>query len=72
MVSLCFTLVHHPLGTRDKEIKLMTNDITIIFIGRTLPSFRDVFMLYCGLSPGATVRDLCTRYNPGNLRVDER
>lgn len=40
--------------------------------GRTLPSFRDVFMLYCGLSPGATVRDLCTRYNPGNLRVDER
>lgn len=40
--------------------------------GRTPPSFRDVFMLYCGLSPGATVRDLCTRYNPGNLRVDER
>lgn len=50
----------------------MTNNIAIIFIGRTLPSFRDVFMLYCGLSPGATVRDLCTRYNPGNLRVDER
>ncbi|XP_020616823.1 nitrogen permease regulator 2-like protein isoform X2 [Orbicella faveolata] len=40
--------------------------------GRTSPSFRDVFMLYCGLSPGATVRDLCTRYNPGSLRVDER
>jgi len=40
--------------------------------GKTPPSFRDVFMLYCGLSPGATVRDLCTRYNPSNLRVDER
>lgn len=40
--------------------------------GRTPPSFRDVFMLYCGLSPGATVRDLCTRFNPCNLRVDER
>lgn len=40
--------------------------------GRTPPTFRDVFMLYCGLSPGATVRDLCTRYNPASLRVDER
>lgn len=40
--------------------------------GRTPPSFRDVFMLYCGLSPGATVKDLCTRYSPSNLRVDER
>lgn len=40
--------------------------------GPSLPSFRDVFMLYCGLRPGATVKDLCTRYNPANLRVDER
>ncbi|XP_068713693.1 GATOR1 complex protein NPRL2-like isoform X1 [Montipora foliosa] len=40
--------------------------------GRSLPSFRDVFMLYCGLSPGATVKDLCSRYNPSNLHVDER
>lgn len=40
--------------------------------GRYLPRFYDVFTLYCGLTPGTTVRDLCTRYNPHSLRVDER
>lgn len=36
------------------------------------PTFRSIFMLYCGLAPGITVRDLCTRFNPHTLRVDER
>ncbi|XP_064633487.1 GATOR1 complex protein NPRL2-like [Lineus longissimus] len=40
--------------------------------GRILPTFHDVFMLYCGLTPGTTVRDLCARYNPHSIRVDER
>ncbi|XP_076357504.1 nitrogen permease regulator-like 2 [Tachypleus tridentatus] len=39
---------------------------------RYLPDFRSVFMLYCGLSPGITVRDLCTRHNPHSLGIDER
>lgn len=39
---------------------------------RPPPLFRDVFQLYCGLSAGATVRDLCSRYNPSFLRIDER
>ena len=39
---------------------------------RRPPLFRDVFQLYCGLSAGATVRDLCSRYNPSFLRIDER
>ncbi|XP_031573687.1 GATOR complex protein NPRL2-like [Actinia tenebrosa] len=40
--------------------------------GAVLPTFYDVFKLYCGLSPGVTVRDLCARFNPGSLRIDER
>ncbi|XP_041347751.1 GATOR complex protein NPRL2-like [Gigantopelta aegis] len=37
-----------------------------------LPLYRDVFMLYCSLSPGTTVKDLCSRYNPHALKIDER
>ncbi|XP_077055257.1 GATOR1 complex protein NPRL2 isoform X6 [Siphateles boraxobius] len=35
-------------------------------------SLRDVFQLYCGLTPGTTVRDLCSRYSHHLQRVDER
>lgn len=35
-------------------------------------SLRDVFQLYCGLTPGTTVRDLCSRYAQQLQRVDER
>lgn len=57
--------------THDKRLQKECLD----YIGKkgpSLPSFHDVFMLYCGLSPGVTVKDLCARYNPANLRVDER
>lgn len=37
-----------------------------------LPNFRDVFKLYCSMTHGTTVRDLCNRYNPSALKVDER
>ncbi|XP_064605500.1 GATOR1 complex protein NPRL2-like isoform X1 [Liolophura sinensis] len=40
--------------------------------GRNLPYFRDVFKLYSNLTPGTTVRDLCSRYNPHGLRIDEK
>ncbi|XP_071983512.1 GATOR1 complex protein NPRL2 [Engystomops pustulosus] len=36
------------------------------------PSLRDVFQLYCGLSPGTTVRDLIARHTQQLQRVDER
>ncbi|XP_074645131.1 GATOR1 complex protein NPRL2-like [Tubulanus polymorphus] len=57
--------------TEDKQMQLEC----IKFVakqGRILPGFHDVFMLYCGLIPGTTVRDLCSRCNPHSLRVDER
>ncbi|RXM95665.1 Nitrogen permease regulator 2-like protein [Acipenser ruthenus] len=41
-------------------------------IGQKRASLRDVFQLYCGLSPGTTVRDLCSRYAQQLHRVDER
>ncbi|XP_034759561.2 GATOR complex protein NPRL2 isoform X1 [Acipenser ruthenus] len=40
--------------------------------GQKRASLRDVFQLYCGLSPGTTVRDLCSRYAQQLHRVDER
>ncbi|KAK3740606.1 hypothetical protein QZH41_009731, partial [Actinostola sp. cb2023] len=40
--------------------------------GAVLPTFYDIFKMYCGLSPGVTVRDLCARFNPSSLRIDER
>ncbi|KAM9227501.1 GATOR1 complex protein NPRL2 isoform 2-T2 [Leptosomus discolor] len=40
--------------------------------GHKRASLRDVFQLYCGLSPGTTVRDLISRYTAQLQRVDER
>ncbi|EDO27172.1 predicted protein [Nematostella vectensis] len=44
----------------------------IVFPGCVLPTFHDIFQLYSGLTPGVTVRDLCYRYHPYKLRIDER
>jgi len=35
-------------------------------------SFRDVFQMYCGMTYGTTIRDLCLRLNPHALRIDEQ
>ena len=40
--------------------------------GHSKPCMRDIFVMYCGLSPGVTVRDLCSRYNPHALGIDEK
>ncbi|NXA33337.1 NPRL2 protein, partial [Eudromia elegans] len=40
--------------------------------GHKRAGLRDVFQLYCGLSPGTTVRDLICRYTLQLQRVDER
>lgn len=37
-----------------------------------MPSFRDVFRLYAAMTRGTTIRDLCLRFNPTNLRINER
>ncbi|GLH15915.1 GATOR complex protein NPRL2, partial [Gryllus bimaculatus] len=36
-----------------------------------LPSLRDVFILYSNMTHGTTLRDLCLRFNPHALHVDE-
>jgi hypothetical protein len=36
------------------------------------PNLRDVFMMYCNMTHGTTLRDLCVRFNPQALRIDER
>ncbi|CAH1994985.1 unnamed protein product [Acanthoscelides obtectus] len=37
-----------------------------------LPCIRDVFRMYAAMTRGTTVRDLCMRFNPPNLRINER
>ena len=37
-----------------------------------LPSFRNVFMLYCAMGPGITVKDLCARHDMVSLKVNPR
>nr|CAD7200336.1 unnamed protein product [Timema douglasi] len=38
----------------------------------TLASFRDVFVFYCNMTHGTTLRDLCARFNPHFIHIDER
>ncbi|XP_061414826.1 GATOR1 complex protein NPRL2 [Lethenteron reissneri] len=40
--------------------------------GHKRVSLREAFLLYSGLSPGTTVRDLCQRHSPLMQHVDER
>ena len=36
------------------------------------PNLKDILILYCGMTPGTTIKDLCTRWNPHSLGIDER
>ncbi|XP_039292536.1 GATOR complex protein NPRL2 [Nilaparvata lugens] len=45
---------------------------TVARAGRQIPSIRDVFRLYSNMAHGTTVRDLCIRFDPVALRVDEK
>ena len=37
-----------------------------------LPKFRDVFMLYCEMGPGMTVKDLCARHDMASLKINPK
>ncbi|XP_050297639.1 GATOR complex protein NPRL2 isoform X2 [Anthonomus grandis grandis] len=39
---------------------------------RQPPNLRDVFRMFSAMSRGTTIRDLCSRYNMANLRINER
>ncbi|KAK2713898.1 hypothetical protein QYM36_009697, partial [Artemia franciscana] len=39
---------------------------------RFFPSFRDVVLFYSSLTYGATLKDVCVRLSPHNLKIDER
>lgn len=46
--------------------------LTLAPAGHKRASLRDVFQLYCSLSPGTTVRDLIGRHPQQLQHVDER
>lgn len=39
---------------------------------RQQPSLSDIFKMYAGMTYGTTIRDLCLRYNPQALGINER
>ncbi|XP_025107996.1 GATOR complex protein NPRL2-like isoform X2 [Pomacea canaliculata] len=68
-VYTCTPEIHRLVEDKNMQLECLQ------YVARndhSLPSFRDVFMLYCSLTPGTTVKDLCTRFNPHNLKVDEK
>jgi nitrogen permease regulator 2-like protein len=38
----------------------------------SLPAIHDVFTVYCNMTYGTTLKDLCIRFNPQSLKIDER
>ncbi|MBN3292271.1 NPRL2 protein, partial [Polypterus senegalus] len=61
--------VHNLMGDKTLQEECLAY---VTKTGQKRASLRDVFQLYCGLSPGTTVRDLCCRYSQQLQRVDER
>lgn len=39
---------------------------------RQFPNLKNVFRMYAAMTRGTTVKDLCVRFNPANLRINER
>lgn len=39
---------------------------------RQIPNLRDVFRIYAAMTRGTTIKDLCTRFNLANLKINER
>lgn len=39
---------------------------------RQLPTLKSVFRMYAAMARGTTVKDLCLRFNPANLKINER
>ncbi len=61
------------IGELVKDKALQEECCEFVRDGSTVvPTFRDVLLLYCGLTAGTTVRDLCSRYNPHSMGVDPR
>lgn len=56
----------------DKRLQEECVKTVAVSAGRQLPTVRDVFRLYSSMTHGTTVKDLCTRFNPSSLRIDER
>ncbi|XP_070192729.1 GATOR1 complex protein NPRL2-like [Littorina saxatilis] len=68
-VYTCTPDVHKLFASKDLQQECVR------YVARNeqcLPSFRDVFMLYCNLTPGTTVKDICARFNPHSLKIDEK
>ena len=50
----------------------MTNRAYSYFVGVRKPSIRDIFRLFASMAHGATFGELCVRFNPIALNINER
>lgn len=64
--------------TVTSDIKKLYSDLqeqcvlSVAIKGHTLPRLRDIMTLYTSMTHGVTVKDLCCRYNPHGLKIDEK
>ncbi|XP_018330250.1 GATOR complex protein NPRL2 isoform X2 [Agrilus planipennis] len=62
------------------KLKMLTQDVNLQnrclnFVARTyrqLPNLKDVFRMYAAMTRGTTIKDLCIRFNPASLKINER
>lgn len=43
-----------------------------LFLARQPAYLRDIYRMYASMTHGSSMRDLCQRLNPQNLRINER
>lgn len=66
-------LLQPDINKLQEDEQLLEDCIKYVTLeGHDPPTVRSILQLYCGLSPGTTVRDLCLRHDPKSLGVDER
>ncbi|KAJ8046708.1 GATOR complex protein NPRL2 [Holothuria leucospilota] len=65
-------LLQPDINKLQEDEQLLEDCIKYVTLeGHDPPTVRSILQLYCGLSPGTTVRDLCLRHDPKSLGVDE-
>lgn len=46
--------------------------VCMFCVGKDSAQIRDVFCMYSNMKSGVTMKDLCIRFNPSRLNIDER
>ncbi|XP_046985009.1 GATOR complex protein NPRL2 isoform X1 [Schistocerca americana] len=79
-VSLLPIFLYSNVYTPTPKVRLLATDAAlqeecikyVSLSGQQLPSVQEIFVMYCSMTHGTTLQDLCSRYNPQEHNIDER